>query len=87
MYIAEVKKKEQNTEGYTEFDNMVLNEYLIKSKLGKTFPNEKVLKEYYVITYEINLFFYTNYKEKLKVDKNGHEYIHLEFMFIFLNII
>ena len=66
---------------------MVLSEYLIKSKIGKTFANEKVLKEYYVITYEINLFFYTNYKEKLKVDKNGHEYIHLEFMFIFLNII
>ena len=41
----------------------------------KYFANEKILEQYYVKIYEINPYFYKNYKEKIKADKNGHEYI------------
>ena len=37
------------------------------------FANEKILEEYIVKIYEINPYFYKNYKEKIKTDKNGHE--------------
>ena len=39
------------------------------------FANEKVLEEYNAKIYKIDPYFYKNYKEKLKVDKNRHEYI------------
>ena len=37
--------------------------------------NEKILEEHSVKIYEIDPYFYENYKEKTKNDKNGHEYI------------
>ena len=37
--------------------------------------NEKILEEYSVKIYETDLFFYEHHKEKIKVEKNGCEYI------------
>ena len=50
-------------------------EFEVKPKIGKLFMNEKILEEYSVRIYEIDSYFYENYKEKIKVDKNGHQYI------------
>ena len=50
-------------------------EFEIKSKIGKLFMNKKILEEYSVKIYEIDPFFYEHHKEKIKVDKNGYEYI------------
>ena len=49
-------------------------EFEVKSKIGKLFING-IFKEYYVKIYEIDLCFYKHYKEKVKVEKNEHEYI------------
>ena len=53
----------------------VCPEHEVKSKIGTIFVNEKILEEDSVKIYEINLYFYENYKEKVQTDKNGHEYI------------
>ena len=37
--------------------------------------NEKILEEYSFKIHEIDPYFYKHYKEKMKVAKNGHEYI------------
>ena len=37
--------------------------------------NKKILEEYSVKIYKIDPYFYEHHKEKIKVDKNGHEYI------------
>ena len=37
--------------------------------------NEKTLEEYSVKFYEIDPYFYEDYKEKIKVDKDEREYI------------
>ena len=37
--------------------------------------NEKIFEEYSVKIYEINPYFCEHHKEKVKVDKNGYEYI------------
>ena len=50
-------------------------EFEVKSKIGKLFMNEKILEEYSVRIYEIDPYFYEHHKEKIKVDKNGREYI------------
>ena len=50
-------------------------EHEIKSKIGIIFVNEKILQEYSVKIYEIDPYFYENYKEKIQTDKNGHDYI------------
>ena len=50
-------------------------EHKVKSKIGNIFVNEKILEEYSVKIYEIDPYFYEHYKEKIKVDKNGCEYI------------
>ena len=50
-------------------------EFEVKSRIGKLFINEKILEEYSVKIYEIDLYFYEHHKEKIKVDKNEHEYI------------
>ena len=39
-------------------------EFVVKSKIGKLFINEKVLGEYSVRIYEIHLYFYEHHKEK-----------------------
>ena len=50
-------------------------EFEVKSKIGKLFMNEKFLEEYSVRIYEIDPYFYENYKEKIKVGKNEYKYI------------
>ena len=50
-------------------------EFKGKSRIGKLFTNEKILEEYSVKLYEIDPFFNNNHKEKIKVDRNGCEYI------------
>ena len=50
-------------------------EFEVKSKIRKLFMNEKILEEYSVRIYEIDPYFYKHHKEKIKVDKNGCEYI------------
>ena len=45
--------------------------------------NEKVLEEYSVKIYEINPYFYEHYKEKIKVDRNEHEYMLFRIDFYF----
>ena len=50
-------------------------EYEVKSKIRNIFVNEKILEEYSVKIYKIDLYFYENYKEKIQADKNGCEYI------------
>ena len=52
-------------------------EFEVKSKIGKLFMNEKILEEYSVKIYEIDPYCHEHYKEKMKVDKNEHEYIHI----------
>ena len=49
-------------------------EFEVKSKIGKWFMNEKILEEYFVKIIKLILF-YEHHKEKIKVDKNGREYI------------
>ena len=39
-------------------------EHEVKSKIGIIFVNEKILKEYSVTIYEIDLYFYENYIKK-----------------------
>ena len=53
----------------------VCPEYEVKSKLGTIFVNEKILEEYSAKIYEIDHYFYENYKEKIQVDKDDCEYI------------
>ena len=62
-------------------------EYTIKSKIGKIFVNEKILEEYCVNIYENALYFYQHYKEKIRVEKNGHKYILFRTDVNFLSII
>ena len=50
-------------------------EFEVKPKIGKLLMNEKFLEEYSVRIYEIDTYFYEHHKEKIKVDKNGWEYI------------
>ena len=50
-------------------------EHEVKSKTGTIFANEKMLEEYFVKIFEIDPYFYDNYKENIHVDNNDHEYI------------
>ena len=50
-------------------------EHEVKSKIGSIFINEKTLEEKSVRIYEIDLYFYEHYKEKIQVDNNDQEYI------------
>ena len=57
------------------WDFTVFWKYIIKSKIRKIFVNKKILEEYCVKIYEIDPYFYENYKEKIRVNKNGHKFI------------
>ena len=50
-------------------------EHEVKSKIGNTFVNEKILEKCSVKIYEIDSYFYKHYKEKIHVDKNRRECI------------
>ena len=57
-----------------KFEIRVCPEYEVKSKIGNTFVNEKILEECSVKTYEIDPYFYEHYKKE-QVYENGCEYI------------
>ena len=42
----------------------------VKSKLGNIFANEKILEEYSVNIYELDLYFYEHYKKNKKKKPN-----------------
>ena len=50
-------------------------EHEVKSKIGNIFVNEKILEEYSVKIYKIDPYFCEHYKEKIRLDKNGGEYV------------
>ena len=58
-----------------DFEISECPEFEVKSKIGKYFMNENILEEYSVKVYGIDRFFYKHHKQKIKVDKNGCEYI------------
>ena len=60
--------------------------YKVKSSIGNIFENEKILEEYSVKIYEIDLYFYEHYRKKYKLMKMGVNIYYLELMFILLNI-
>ena len=78
---AEKKRGIRAIDGFREklmipdFEIPKCPEFEVKSKIGKLFMNEKILEEYSVRIYEIDPYFYEHHKEKIKVDKNGCEYI------------
>ena len=45
----------------------------IESRIENIFVNEEILEEYSVKIYKIDPYFYEHYKEKIQVNKNGHE--------------
>ena len=49
-----------------------------KSTIMEIFRSCNPFKDYHVKVYEINNYFHERYKEKIKCDKNAHEYILLE---------
>ena len=69
--IVEFRKKVE----FTEFVIMISKKYSIKSKIGKILAIQKILQKCHVKVYKVDTYFDKNYKEKLKVDKNGHEYM------------
>ena len=42
----------------------------VKSKIGNIFANEKILEEYSVNIYELDLYFYERYKKTTTTTKN-----------------
>ena len=56
-----------------DFEISECPEHEVKSKIGTIFVNEIILEEYKI--YEIDPYFYENYKQKIQVDKNCREYI------------
>ena len=46
-------------------------EQLVLTKIKSSFEGEKMQKQYNVLGYRINLYFY-DYKLEIKVDENGH---------------
>ena len=50
-------------------------EHEVKLKIGIIFVKEKILEEHSVKIYEIDPYFFENYKGKIQVEKNDHEYI------------
>ena len=60
--------------------------YEVKSKIGNTFVNEKILEEYSAKIYEIDPYFYEHYGKKYKLMKMGVNICYLELMLILPNI-
>ena len=58
-----------------DYEISVSIEHVAKSKIGTIFANEKILEEYSVKIYEIDLYFYEHYKKKMQVDDNDQKYI------------
>ena len=58
-----------------DYEISVCPEHEVKSKIWTIFVNKEILEEYFVKIYEIDLYFYEHYNKKIRVDKNGREYI------------
>ena len=67
---------------YNQNKNYLIIEMLLyiqaKSTIMEIFKSCNPLKDYHVKIYEINNYFHERYKEKIKCDKNAHEYILFE---------
>ena len=61
-------------------------EHEVKSKIGNIFVNEKILKEYFVKIYEIDLYSYEHYGKKSKSMKMCINIYYSELMLTLLNI-
>ena len=55
----------------------------VKSKIRTIFVNEKILEEYSVKIYEIDPYFYENYRKKYKLTTMIENTYYLEWMFIY----
>ena len=53
-----------------ESEILQCKEHIAKSKIGKMFPNEKILEQYCVKIYEIDPYFYEHYEKRIKVHEN-----------------
>ena len=74
LCIAEVKKiRERRISEFRkkvkipQYEISLCAEYKIKSKIGKTFVDRKILEEYCVKICEIDSYFYEHYEEKIKM--------------------
>ena len=92
LNVAEVKKQKQRKNRFRkklmipESEIPECPEHEVKSKIGSTFVNEKILEKCSVNIYEIDSYFYEHYKEKMQVDKTGSECILFRIDIYFLNI-
>ena len=76
MNFADVKKRgKRKIDGFRkklmipESEIPECPEHEVKSKIGNIFVNEKILEEYSVKIYEIDLYFYEHYRKKNKLMK------------------
>ena len=51
------------------------SEFEVKLIIRKLLMKEKILEKYSVKIHEIDPYFHEHHKEKIKVDKNGREYL------------
>ena len=70
-----------------DYEISVSIEHTTKSKIGTISANEKILEEYSVKIYEIDLYFYEHYKKKYKLTIMIKSTYYLELIFILLNIL
>ena len=82
LNVAEVKKRgKRKIDGFRkklmipEFEISECPEFEVKSKIENIFVNGKILEDYSINVYKIDPDFHDHYKEKIRVDKNGHEHI------------
>ena len=57
--------------GFTLHDIPMCQEESVTTKIIKTFSNEKILQQYSVLSYQIDLYF-PNHKLAIEVDEKGH---------------
>ena len=61
-------------------------EHEVKSRIASIFVKKKILEEYSVKFYEIDPYFYENYRKKYKLTTMIKNTYYLKFMLILLNI-
>ena len=82
LCIAKAKKREEKRIvefrkklKIPEYEISQYAEYKMKSKIGKIFVDEKILEEYCVKSYEIDFYFMSIMKKKIRVDKKQRNYL------------
>ena len=77
-YLKIIKYRQK----YNQIKNYLIVEMLlqiqVKSTIMEIFKSCNPVQHYQVQIYEINNYFHERYKEKIKCDKNAHEYILFE---------